>query len=49
MELLGELGHVESRLGLFKDSVSAGARLVDGLRQKYNRLRNHFGCTRWYS
>jgi hypothetical protein len=49
MELLGELGHVESRIGLFKDNVSDGARLVDGLRQKYNRLRNHFGCTRWYS
>ena len=26
MELLGELGYVESRFGLFGDSVSVGAR-----------------------
>jgi hypothetical protein len=26
MLLLGDLGHVESRLGLFGDSVSVGAR-----------------------
>jgi hypothetical protein len=26
MELLGEVGHVESRFGLFGDSVSVGAR-----------------------
>jgi hypothetical protein len=32
MELLGEVGHVESRFGLFGDSVSVGARLVHGLR-----------------
>jgi hypothetical protein len=49
MELLGDVGHVESRFGPFKDSVSAGARWVHGLRPKYDRLKNHFGCTRWYS
>jgi hypothetical protein len=26
MEHLGDVGHVESRFGLFRDSVSAGAR-----------------------
>jgi hypothetical protein len=26
MELLGEVGHVESRFGLFGDSVGVGAR-----------------------
>jgi hypothetical protein len=26
MELLGDVGHVESRFGAFKDSVSVGAR-----------------------
>jgi hypothetical protein len=42
MELLGDLGHVESRFGLFADSTNLEARLVHGLRQKYHRLRNHF-------
>jgi hypothetical protein len=46
MELLGDVGHVESRFGLFEDSVSAGARQVHDLRLKYHRLRNHFGRTR---
>jgi hypothetical protein len=32
MELLGDVGHVESRFGPFGDGVSAGARLVHGLR-----------------
>jgi hypothetical protein len=49
MELLGDMGHVESRFGLFRDSVSVGARLVHGLRLMYHRLKNHFGCTRWNS
>ena len=31
MELLGNVGHVESRFGLFEDSVSVGGRLVHGL------------------
>jgi hypothetical protein len=49
MELLGDVGHVESRFGPFRDSVSVGARLVHGLGQTYHKLRNHFGRTRWHS
>jgi hypothetical protein len=49
MELLGYVGHVESRFGPFGDSVSVGARLVHGLGQTYHKLRNHFGHTRWHS
>jgi hypothetical protein len=47
MELLGVVGHVEPRFGLFGDSVSVGARLVYRLRQTYHMLGNQFGCTRW--
>ena len=32
MELLGDVGHVESHFGPFGDSVSVGARLVHDLR-----------------
>jgi hypothetical protein len=49
MEPLGDVGHVESRFGPFGDGISVGATLVHVLRQTYSRLRNHFGCTRWYS
>jgi hypothetical protein len=42
MELLGDFGHVESHFGLFHDSVSVGARQVQGLCQTYHLLRNHF-------
>jgi hypothetical protein len=49
MELHGDVGHVESCFGLFGDSVGVGARQVQDLHQMYNRLRNHFGRTRWYS
>jgi hypothetical protein len=49
MELLGDVGHVESRFGPFGDSVSIGARWVHGLCQTYHRLKNPFGCTRCYS
>jgi hypothetical protein len=45
MELLGDLGYVESRLGLLGDNVSVGARWVHGLGQTYHRLRKHFGRT----
>jgi hypothetical protein len=34
MELLGDIGHVESCFGPFGDSVSVGARQVHGLRQR---------------
>jgi hypothetical protein len=30
MELLGDVGHVESHFGLFEDSVSVGARQLQG-------------------
>jgi hypothetical protein len=49
MELLGDVTHVESRFGPFRDGVSVRARSVHGLRQTYHRVRNHFGCTRRYS
>jgi hypothetical protein len=45
MELLGDVGHIESRSGPFVDGVSVGARKVHGLRQTYHRLRNHFERT----
>jgi hypothetical protein len=49
MELLGDMGQVESHFGPFRDGVSLGARLVHGLRQTYHRVRNHFGRIQWYS
>jgi hypothetical protein len=49
MELLGNMGHVESRSDPFGDSVSVSARLVHSLRQMYHRLRNRFGFTQCYS
>ena len=49
MELIGDVGHVESFFGPFGDSVSVGAKLVRGLRQTYHRLSNRFGRTRWNS
>jgi hypothetical protein len=49
MELLGDVGHVESRLFVFGDNISVDARLVHGLLQTYQRLGNHFGRTRWYT
>jgi hypothetical protein len=39
MKLLGDVGHAESHFGMFGDSVSFGARLVNCLRQTYHRLR----------
>jgi hypothetical protein len=49
MELLGDMGRVESRFIPFGDGVSVGARQMHGLHQTYHRLRNCFGRTRWYS
>jgi hypothetical protein len=48
MELLGDISHVESCFGPFRDSVSVSARYMHSLRQMYHRLTNHFGRTRWY-
>ena len=41
--------HIESHFGLFGDSVSFSASYVRGLCLMHHRLRNYFGCTRWYS
>ena len=49
MELLGDVGHVESSFGPLGDSVSIGARKVHGLLQTYHRLINHFGRIQWNS
>ena len=49
MELLGDVGHVESRFGPFGDSGNLDTRWVHGLRRTYHRLKNHFGRTRWNS
>jgi hypothetical protein len=40
MELLGDVAHVESHFGPFSDGVSVG--------KTYHRVKNCFGCTRWY-
>jgi hypothetical protein len=45
MELLGEVGHVESHFGPFGDMGSVGARWVHGLHQMYIMLGNSFGRT----
>jgi hypothetical protein len=49
MELLGDMGHLESRFSPFGDGVSVGAWSVHGLRQMYHRLRNCFGRIQRYS
>jgi hypothetical protein len=45
MELLCDVGHLESCFSLYGNVVSVGARWVHGLRQTYYRLRNRFGRT----
>jgi hypothetical protein len=45
MELLGDLGHVESRFGPIGDGVSISATEVHGLCGTYHKLKNHFGRT----
>jgi hypothetical protein len=49
MELLGDVGHVESCFGLFGDSANLDARQVHGLHRTYHMLKNRFRCMRWYS
>jgi hypothetical protein len=44
MELVGDMGHVESQFFLFRDSVSVSARSVHGLHQTYHLLRNRCGA-----
>jgi hypothetical protein len=48
MELLDDVCQMESHFGLFRNSVSLGARYVHGLRLLHHSLRNHFGSTCWY-
>ena len=45
MELLRDVCHMESHFGLFRNSVSFGARYVHGLRLMHHSLRNNFGST----
>jgi hypothetical protein len=42
MELLGDVGHVESRFGPFGDTVSVGTRYKLSLYQTYHRHRKPF-------
>jgi hypothetical protein len=49
MELVSDVGRVESRFSSFGDSVSVSARLEHGLHPTYHRHRNCFGHTRWDS
>jgi hypothetical protein len=49
MALLMDVGHVESGLGLFGDSVSVGARQLHGFRETYLRHIYTFGRIQWYS
>jgi hypothetical protein len=42
MELLGDLGHMESRLCLFSGSANLDTRLVQGLCRTYHGLRKSF-------
>jgi hypothetical protein len=48
IELLGDVGYVESCFSPFGDGVNIGAREVHGLHRTYHRLGNQFGCTRLY-
>jgi len=45
MELLDDVCQMESRYGLFRNSVSFGARYVHGMCLMHHSLRNHFGST----
>jgi hypothetical protein len=47
--LLGVEAQVQGRFGLFGDGAHLDTRLVHHLRQTYDRLRNRFGRTRWYT
>ena len=48
MELLDDVCPMESRFGLFRNSVSFDARYVHGLRLMHHSLRNICGSTCWY-
>jgi hypothetical protein len=42
MELLGDVGHMESCFCSFGDGVTVNAKKVHGLRQMYHRVRKSF-------
>jgi hypothetical protein len=46
MELVSDVGRVESSFSPFGDSVSVSARLEHGLHRTYHRHRNRFGQSR---
>jgi hypothetical protein len=45
--LLHGVGQLEAPFGLFGDSVNLDVRSLHGLHRMSNRLKNHFGHTRW--
>jgi hypothetical protein len=47
MVLLSYEAQLEAHFNLFGDSANFDAIKVHSLQQKYHRLKNHFGCTRW--
>jgi hypothetical protein len=47
MELLDDVGDVESSFGLLRDSANKETRYVHVLHWKYYTLRNHFGRTQY--
>ena len=49
MDLLGDVGHMESRFYPFGYSVSVDARLVLGFASNVPKAQNRFRRTRWYS
>ena len=49
MELLGDVGHVNSHFGLFGDIVGVDAIYLQALRRTYHRHGNRFGRTQWNS
>jgi hypothetical protein len=49
MVLLGDVGQVKVRFGLFRDSVNLGTRLCTVLRRMYHEHGNHFVRTQWYT
>jgi hypothetical protein len=49
MELVSDIGRVESRFSQFGDSVSVSARQVHGLHRTDHRHRNRFRRSQWDS
>jgi hypothetical protein len=45
MELLGDIGQIEARIGPFRDSANLNVRYVHSVHRMYHRLINHFGHT----